>query len=865
MSQASRRGDAVPVLAILALFLLPSCLSNVAVTAQTIYDMSEINGDLKILGKGSHSGTSRIALLDFNDDGSGDLFLNDTISDAVYGFLEVDLLGMPNRFLDLLEEPYDFEILSPANLDSGAFAHSLATGDWNHDGIDDLAIGDPSAYDPGMIDRGQVYILFGHSSWLSGMTVNLEQQPADITIHQNEQFGDVVLGTCLASGDVNGDGIDDLAIGADYCLNPEGSGTGAVFVLYGSESFVIPMLVDLSQEALDLSVYGERGGDNFGRGLAFGDVNGDSIDDLLVGAWDASSSIQHSGGAYVVFGSDQFPPDHSILLNHQAADVTIKGPRYLSSFGAYIDAGYFNDDENEDFCITAYSDSTLMTLAGSAHLFYGRPDFPPGTVIDLVDERADITWYGDQSDAFLGGAVAFGDYDGNGTDDLLLAAADDHENWEELSSAFYLFPGRSDYTPNQLILLAENEPAVKVLGDDNGDTGTKSALLLDLNEDTFDDICIGIAEADRDGEGGGNCGEIHVFLSRPPIDAVPRLVAGPGPAVTNPSEVRVWDAFRHQEYLESFRPWLVNAYGTVVAAGDLDGDGYGEIVAGPGPGPHHPPLVVITDEEGRRLDQFLAYGVRRFGANVICGDLNGDGKDEILTGPGPGDVFGPHVRGWGWNGPGTVTPLPGLSFLAYGTHRFGVNVSCGDIDGDGREEIVTGAGPGNVFGPHVRGWRWNGSSVAPIPRVSYLAYGTNRFGVNVSCGDIDGDLIAEIVTGPGPGEMFGSHVRGWNFDGESLSPMTGVSFTAYPGLPAEFGCVVACEDVDNDRVAEILTLPGPDQAFPAQLKIWNYDGLELALVERRSFLLFEEESYDSGGHVALGRLREAPGYLNPPP
>ena len=859
MSRASKTGHSVAWPAV-AVCLLVSILLAVEITAQTIYDMSEINGDLKILGKFTNSYTSKMAWLDFNDDGSKDYFVNDGISHAVYGFLAVDLVGAPNRFLDLFDEPFDFEIRSPSSVGSSFFGYALVSGDWDHDGIADLAIGDPSAYLQGEIEHGQVYVLFGSSSWQPGMVIDLEQQPADITIHHNHPVALVQLGICLATGDVNGDGIDDLAIGAPYAPNPEDFGPGAVFVLYGSESFNSPMLLDLSQEPADLSLYGERAGDKFGRGLALGDVNADGNDDLVIGAWDADYSSQKRGWAYVFYGSDSFPPDHTIMLNHQTADVTIKGPEPNSSFGTYLDVGHFNGDQYADFCITAYADDTLMEKVGSAHLFYGRPDFPAATVIDLADEQADITFYGDQTRAWLGISAAFGDYNGDSIDDLLLGAYDTQENGEEGAGAFYLFPGRMDYPANQVIRLAETDPAVKVLGDDEMDAGTiMSSPLLDINEDGFDDICIGLGYADR--EGANSCGEIHVFLNKPPIDAVPRLVAGPGPSALNPSEVRVWDAFRHEEYLESFRPWLVNAYGTVVAAGDLDGDGYGEIVAGPGQGPHHPPLVVITDGEGEPLDQFLAYGVRRFGANVVCGDLDGDGREEILTGPGPGDVFGPHVRGWGWDGPGGVTPLPGLSFLAYGTHRFGVNVACGDIDGDGREEILTGAGPGDVFGPHIRGWDWNGSSVVPIPGVSFLAYGTNRFGVEVSCGDIDGDLIAEIVTGPGPGEMFGSHVRGWNYDGESLSPIPGVNFTAYPGLTAGYGCVVVCEDVDNDRVCEILTLPGPDPAFPARIKTWNYDGLELSLVESRSFLLFEEGTYGAGGHVALGRLWEEPGYL----
>jgi hypothetical protein len=259
----------------------------------------------------------------------------------------------------------------------------------------------------------------------------------------------------------------------------------------------------------------------------------------------------------------------------------------------------------------------------------------------------------------------------------------------------------------------------------------------------------------------------------------------------------------------------------------------------------------ISDGSNFPNTSFLAYGTHKYGVNVSTGDIDGDGIDEILTGAGPGAVFGPHVRAWNVDG-GSATSFDDISYFAYGTLKWGVNVAGGDIDGDGFDEIITGAGPGSVFGPHVRGWDYDGDGpIAPMATVSYLAYGTNQWGVNVACGDLDGDGIDEILTGPGPGVVFGSHVRGWDYSDGTLSPMATVSYFAYPD--ALYGAVVAAFDVDEDGIDEILTMPGPDPNQPAHAKAWNVDGGQVTAIDAIDFYPYSDEM-KYGGRIAGGRF-----------
>ncbi len=223
---------------------------------------------------------------------------------------------------------------------------------------------------------------------------------------------------------------------------------------------------------------------------------------------------------------------------------------------------------------------------------------------------------------------------------------------------------------------------------------------------------------------------------------------------------------------------------------------------------------------------FLAYGTNKYGVNVACGDIDADGYDEIITGAGPGAVFGPHVRGWNYDGGTTVDPLSGVSYFAYGTPKWGVNVACGDIDGDGYDEIVTGAGPGAVYGPHVRGWNYDGGpTVNPISGVSYFAYGTLKYGVNVACGDVDGDGIDEIITGAGPGAVFGAHVRGWNCDGGPATAISNLSFFAWSAADLRYGAnVFSGADLNGNGRDEIVVGQGPDPNAGTWVKVYMFDG-----------------------------------------
>ena len=240
---------------------------------------------------------------------------------------------------------------------------------------------------------------------------------------------------------------------------------------------------------------------------------------------------------------------------------------------------------------------------------------------------------------------------------------------------------------------------------------------------------------------------------------------------------------------------------------------------GAGNGAPNPNQAAILDRSGNPVGPlWQAYGSGQWGTNVAGGNLRDDPWWELLTAPGPGDIYGPHIRGWDFQG----SPIQRINFFGYGTLKFGANVAACDLDGDLLDEILIGPGPGAVFGPHVRAFNYDGGNLSSIQRINYFAYSTLKYGVNLACGDVDGDCIGEIITGAGPGQIFATTVRGWNYDATTITPINGINYNAFQ--PLAWGVNVATGDVDADYYDEILVGRGPDPGLSNDFAGFNFDG-----------------------------------------
>jgi len=251
-------------------------------------------------------------------------------------------------------------------------------------------------------------------------------------------------------------------------------------------------------------------------------------------------------------------------------------------------------------------------------------------------------------------------------------------------------------------------------------------------------------------------------------------------------EVRIYNGF---DIIGNFMAFDTGYNGGAsIDAGDLGTDGVPEVVVGSGQG--KPPEVKIFQHDGTLVFTFFAYHPSYGqGINVAVCDLYGDGTNEIVTGTQFGG--GPHVRVFDANG----NDLVDGGWFAYNKFfRGGVNVACGDWDADGKDEIVTAAGPSG--GPHVRIFDGYGTIEAEF----FAFEGEYKSGVGVAMGQLDDDPAEEVIvsqysSGDPMVRVFKNQDDYWYKHSEWLAYMQ-----AYQG-----GVSVATGDFDGDGTDEVLT------------------------------------------------------------
>jgi hypothetical protein len=376
----------------------------------------------------------------------------------------------------------DFPNPARLTIDGGAsqdYAGSaIAAADLNGDGAADIIIGAPSADPGGRLSAGTVYVVYGGPN-ISGnvfLTTTTFTGPRLSGKASLDQFGE-----SLAVGDFNGDGVADLAVGASFSL----SSKGTVYLFFGRVGSFSS--VDLASQQAPLTVTGAQAEDRAGGAIALGDLDGDGLDELIIGARRASPSGRASAGqVHIIRGSRTFSGTVDLATS---PGIVIKGPTAGEEFGSSLATGDVDGDGKDDLLIGAqFASPSGRSKAGAAYLVKGRS---PLVNIDLASQPADLKIIGAAANDYLGNAVALGDLDGNNRADLVLGA---NGRLTSRGAAYGLLWGSSGLTGT--VDLASQTPWAVLEGANSFDDLGGAVGTGDLDLDGAADLLAGASRAD---------------------------------------------------------------------------------------------------------------------------------------------------------------------------------------------------------------------------------------------------------------------------------------------------------------------------------------------------------------------------------
>lgn len=569
-----------------------------------------------------------------------------------------------------------------------------SAGDVNGDGYSDVLAGAPY-YDHGENDEGAAFLYYGSASGLAPVPYLLE----------SNQAGAEVGYSVSSAGDINGDGFSDVAIGAPRYDNGQND-EGAVFVHLGSAKGIKPLPAVLLERNQPEA--------HFGSSLALaGDINGDTYSDLVAGAGEFDQGQLNEGAAFVFYGSQL-----GIKLN-QVAVVEIN--QAMAKFGSSVTgAGDVNADGFNDVLIGAPFYDQGEADEGGAFLFLGSAQ-------GLANIPTVIQ--GNQPEAHMGSALASaGDLNGDGYSDIIIGAPHYDKLFSDRGLVSIHFGSAGGINTS-----------LEITGDQMEENfGRSVACAGDVNGDSYADIMIG---SRFHGKGPANEGAVILYAG---------FAAG-----VNTKPLSVLKGSQANAFLGQ----------SLASAGDINGDGFSDLIVGAhlyDKAQNNEGAVMIWHGSASGLDTAVASSLysaqpeSAFGYAVsAAGDVDGDGYDDILVGA-PHYDNGQSEEGVAFLFKGTPNGISKIASNILETDQadagFGASVSsAGDANGDGYGDIIIGAmhydsGEDEEGAAFV--YFGSSSGLNPVP----VKLESNKTGAWFGCavshaGDLNDDGFSEIVIG----------------------------------------------------------------------------------------------------------------------
>ena len=451
------------------------------------------------------SAGSKVLFNDLDADGYPDLIIsspngNDFSRGIVHIYFGSDR-PWSGRYLDRTDADLYYEHRNPPAHNENFFGFHIATGDLDNDGYGDVVVYMTSNVD-GIGDfNGAIYIFWG------GPRAQMASKSfSPINGYSNARFGE-----SFAIGDINGDGIDDLAVGApdaNTATTPSRAKGGRVHVWFG------PLArVTRTATSSPLTIQGAMERDNLGRVMHVADLDGDGRSEIIMGTPNAKpGSITMQGAVYIVQGADTFPTQID-LANDDC--LRIDGEWPYDGAGSFLETGDIDGDGKADLLISAPGADGYLRRTSNAGIVYVLQGSYLATKLPqgmhrLRRDVANITIYGSQTGETIGESVHLSDIDGDGRPEIALGSP----TWFDRDSGKR--PGAVGIIMEPQLLLGgsmNSSEIPKILGAGDGSRFGISIASALVDGDAKYDLVIGAPKYDFDGDGSPQ-GAAFLWLSK---------------------------------------------------------------------------------------------------------------------------------------------------------------------------------------------------------------------------------------------------------------------------------------------------------------------------------------------------------------